>query len=450
MPDQSLEDRAGALIASPAGCVLLLIAEERDLSPADLATPEIGLFAIGAAIGQIIPWHAGGHARIVKEALRHGPRLRQRALDLVSHPDIGWWWAPLDRQNQLWLRFSEDTWWTDRHAAIRPSGPPDDFSRYVHAPRPQLATGNAVDGLSAELAVLLSGASDRAMDFPIERRRVTIRPDIRVLEIDSAQDWHDLVRRYPADVTRSPQTDPAMRDVPWGQSDGIMVPDWSQVVDDWDGVHVTSWALLTATQMRVTSDIGWTEPWSWEGDHAIWLIWPFDVVTDLPAIEDSAVDVPYITAKALDFSDPHGTIYTIEPPGGWPVERGVTSEPFGEVDGQPVDRYTLTNDTGMSVSILTYGGIVQSMIVPDRQGRLDNVVLGFDNLADYVEKSPYFGAIVGRYANRIAGGRFELDGTTYQVPVNNGLNSLHGGLKGFDRQIWSAEARSFPAASTSS
>jgi len=127
------------------------------------------------------------------------------------------------------------------------------------------------------------------------------------------------------------------------------------------------------------------------------------------------------------------------------TENGVTSEPFGEVDGQPVERYTLTNETGMSVSILTYGGIIQSMIVPDRRGRLDNVVLGFDNLDEYVSKSPYFGAIVGRYANRIAGGRFELDGKPYQLPVNNGPNSLHGGLKGFDRQVWSAEASSFEA-----
>jgi aldose 1-epimerase len=118
---------------------------------------------------------------------------------------------------------------------------------------------------------------------------------------------------------------------------------------------------------------------------------------------------------------------------------GVTSEPFGEVDGEPVERYTLSNDNGMAVSILTYGGIVQSIMVPDRDGNLGDVALGFDNIEDYVDKSPYFGAIVGRYANRIALGRFELEGETYELAINNDPNTLHGGEKGFDKVIWAAE-----------
>ena len=117
----------------------------------------------------------------------------------------------------------------------------------------------------------------------------------------------------------------------------------------------------------------------------------------------------------------------------------VSSEPFGEIDGQTVERITLTNAVGMSVAILTYGGIIQQLCVPDRDGTIANVALGFDNLDDYATKSPYFGAIVGRYANRIANGRFTLDGVTYDVPVNNGPNSLHGGIKGFDKQVWRAE-----------
>jgi aldose 1-epimerase len=117
---------------------------------------------------------------------------------------------------------------------------------------------------------------------------------------------------------------------------------------------------------------------------------------------------------------------------------GLDSEPFGEVEGKPVERYTLTNANGMEVAILTYGGIIQSIRVPDRDGTMANVVLGFDNLDDYVAKSPYFGAIVGRYANRIAKGQFMLDGQTYQLALNNGPNSLHGGEKGFDKQIWTA------------
>jgi aldose 1-epimerase len=111
---------------------------------------------------------------------------------------------------------------------------------------------------------------------------------------------------------------------------------------------------------------------------------------------------------------------------------------FGTLaDGTPVDRYTLTNGD-LRVRIITYGGILQTIEVPDRHGRLANVTLGFDNLPDYVERSPYFGCITGRYANRIAGGQFTLDGETYQLPINNDPNSLHGGDVGFDKHVWDA------------
>ena len=116
----------------------------------------------------------------------------------------------------------------------------------------------------------------------------------------------------------------------------------------------------------------------------------------------------------------------------------IRSEPWGTTAGKAVQRYTLTNSAGMRVRILTYGGIIQSVDVPDRRGRNANVVLGFDNLDDYVAKSPYFGAIIGRYANRIANGSFTLDGKTYQLPKNDGPNTLHGGTQGFDKRVWSA------------
>jgi aldose 1-epimerase len=100
----------------------------------------------------------------------------------------------------------------------------------------------------------------------------------------------------------------------------------------------------------------------------------------------------------------------------------------------------LANENGMSVAILSYGGIVQRIDVPDRDGRVDNVVLGFSTVEEYVRDSPYFGAITGRYANRIAHGRFTLDGVEHQLAVNSGTNALHGGLKGFDKHVWAAEA----------
>ncbi len=119
-----------------------------------------------------------------------------------------------------------------------------------------------------------------------------------------------------------------------------------------------------------------------------------------------------------------------------PGLRALETADFGAVDGRPVKLFILTNDTGAQVSITEYGGIVVSLNVPDRNGSLGDVVLGYDNLESYVADTPYFGAITGRYANRIAEGRFEIDGTAYQLPVNNPPNSLHGGNKGFDKVVW--------------
>jgi len=119
----------------------------------------------------------------------------------------------------------------------------------------------------------------------------------------------------------------------------------------------------------------------------------------------------------------------------------ISSEPFGATaDGVAVERYTLTNSAGERVRILTYGGIVQTLEVPDRDGRLGNVVLGFPTLEGYLStgNSPYFGALIGRYANRIRAGRFSLDGTAYQAPISNPPNSLHGGVDGFDKRVWRA------------
>lgn len=110
--------------------------------------------------------------------------------------------------------------------------------------------------------------------------------------------------------------------------------------------------------------------------------------------------------------------------------------------GEAVDLYTLTNSAGMSAAITNYGGIIVSLFTPDRDGRLADVTLGFDTLAEYFDKSPYFGAVIGRFGNRIAGGKFSLNGVTYTLAQNDGSNHLHGGLTGFDKVVWQAQAQS--------
>lgn len=113
-----------------------------------------------------------------------------------------------------------------------------------------------------------------------------------------------------------------------------------------------------------------------------------------------------------------------------------TSVPFGTADGKPVTLYTLKNAQGSEAKIMNYGGIVQSLKVADRTGKRDDVVLGYDNVDGYIKVTPYFGCLVGRYGNRIGGAKFTLDGQTYTLATNNGPNSLHGGIKGFDKVVW--------------
>lgn len=119
---------------------------------------------------------------------------------------------------------------------------------------------------------------------------------------------------------------------------------------------------------------------------------------------------------------------------------GVQEQPFGTQDGRQVNLYTLTNSHGVEIKAMNYGGIIISIKVPDRKGQIADIVLGHDKLEGYIPNPPYFGAIVGRYANRIANGEFTLDGKTYHLPKNDGPNTLHGGTdKTFNKVVWDAE-----------
>jgi len=125
------------------------------------------------------------------------------------------------------------------------------------------------------------------------------------------------------------------------------------------------------------------------------------------------------------------------------AEKEVTihKEPFGKLeDGRQVSLFTLTNANNMEVKIMTYGGTVTSIRTPDKEGNMDNVVLGFDSLDKYLAGVPYFGALIGRYGNRIEDGIFSVDGKEYELATNDGDNHLHGGEKGFDKRLWDAKA----------
>jgi len=125
-----------------------------------------------------------------------------------------------------------------------------------------------------------------------------------------------------------------------------------------------------------------------------------------------------------------------------PVEKGTTNKAgivkadWGESDSKKVALYTLTNKNGVQVKISNYGGTVTSWTTPDKNGKMDNILLGFDSLSGYLKRPPYFGALIGRYGNRIAKGKFKIDTATYILATNDGKNHLHGGVKGFDKVVW--------------
>jgi aldose 1-epimerase len=146
--------------------------------------------------------------------------------------------------------------------------------------------------------------------------------------------------------------------------------------------------------------------------------------------------VAVATESPVASSDP---VSSVDRPDSARPGPTISSEPWGTTaNGTAVTRYTMANSRGMRVSILTYGGIIQSLEVPDRRGRGANVVLGYDNLDDYLARGAFFGAIIGRFANRIANGSFTLDGTVYRLPRNSADNTLHGGPQGFDKRVWTA------------
>ena len=122
------------------------------------------------------------------------------------------------------------------------------------------------------------------------------------------------------------------------------------------------------------------------------------------------------------------------------MSSNITTREFGRMpDGRIVTEYTLDNGLGLRLGAINHGGIVTALHVPDRHGHSGNIVLGLPSLADYLGPHPHLGTIVGRYANRIAGGRFTLDGAQHQLPLNNGANSLHGGHRGFGTRFWQIE-----------
>jgi aldose 1-epimerase len=125
----------------------------------------------------------------------------------------------------------------------------------------------------------------------------------------------------------------------------------------------------------------------------------------------------------------------------WETDLNIIKHHYGQIHGQPVIAHTITNDNGMEMTAMNYGCIITELLVLDRNGLIENIILGFDTLEEYEKHSPYFGAIIGRHAGRIKEGNFELGGVYYQLERNNGQHHLHGGVRGLDRWVWDVEVK---------
>ncbi|MCC7024200.1 MAG: hypothetical protein IT338_15350 [Thermomicrobiales bacterium] len=276
----TLDERASELCAAPAGCAFLLVVEESGLSPAAAAEPTAAAQIAAVAVAEISVWH-GAHERVVAMALEHGPRLLDLARAVLTAPAALHWFGPLDRHAQQWATASAMA-----GAVPMPRAPariPTRWERYAHKPDWGLWTSTILgsSGATSFLEGVAFGAGDLGLfrdDFApaIARFRLDVAPAARVFEIDGPLDWHRLCLRYPA-----------------AYDEGQIVPDWSAVAAEWDGVHLSLGGLLTSEQVRREAEGGWTMHWGWDAEQTVWLRDVFDAIERLPdlrALPDAPPD----------------------------------------------------------------------------------------------------------------------------------------------------------------
>lgn len=261
-PPLDFEGRVEALIRAPAGCVFLLTTEANGLSPAEAAEPVNAIRLASAAVDEVTIWR-GDHEAIVRDALNQGERLRELARAVLAEPAAGWWFAPLDREAQLWVSPLERAD-TPPHPVV-PDRVPLGWEHYAQKPIWGLFTSTEVDGSCSQLVA----GGDLGSDLrpPLACYRMTVNGSARVFEVDGPDAWHELCARYPNPGHAEP-----------------LVPDFAAMAEDWDGVHLTLGGLLTAEQVRITGPSGWSGLWGWEAEQTVWLRSVFDEAVRLPDI----------------------------------------------------------------------------------------------------------------------------------------------------------------------
>ncbi len=274
-------------MSSPIGCEFLSLIEEEGFTPETVAVPQNSLWLAVLVVHAMEVWFAE-HDDDVAKSLANGERLGDLAHTILAHPGTAWWFEPVDLNHQVWISHKGHA--PDTAGWVRPGSPPSDGDRYAQQPRSRLRQNTStLHGLDASLLVAYSdGVGDFIGQFPLQCWGLQISPEVRVYEIHSPKDWHELCVRYPAQG----QYDS-------GETGEWLVPDWGAASADWDGVHLSLGGLLTTEQVRYGTVPEQTCLDSWNAEETFWLRSIEAKTWRLPDYEDTRVpkDIPRLAGK---------------------------------------------------------------------------------------------------------------------------------------------------------
>ena len=281
------DDRLDAMMVSPVGRAFTTIGARSGMSPENLTMPETSVWLCAMASEEIEVWR-GDRDEILAYLDRESPKHREFLREVMSQDDTSWWFEPLNIEMQIWV--SEDGSPPDEESLIVPSEPPDRWERYAQKTTGGLYTSTLIGNTSPMSAAICDGVGDFRPAFgkpPYAVWKMEISKSARILEIHSPHDWHRLCVDYPASYDDSGGAPDFSGDP------GRLEADWSRVAADWDAVHLSFGGYLTADQVRIESEAGWTYHWAWDCECTLWLRWMF---TGFERVEDH-----YDTGGELDF-----------------------------------------------------------------------------------------------------------------------------------------------------
>ena len=317
-PAWDIDEKVEELLASPAGCAFLLVLQESGVSAADAVRPDISLQAAYLALDELSIW-SPDFQETVKYSLLNGRKLGNLGRAILERPEVGWWFAPMDRKAQTWAEsqygLRADMNVPTLHKFNPPSATPLTYwEQRTNKSESGLYTWTSFESNSSFLTAMdISDVRGRdeltmAFEFPVKQWRLRVSDAARVYEINGAADWHRLCVEYPARSARDSSDPEESHNEGWAlyplatlprDADGQdfatdmerwLTPNWSAVAADWDGVHLTLGGLLTAEKVRVASAAGWSMLRFWDMEQTMWLRWAFDDTERLP--ERDAMPLP--------------------------------------------------------------------------------------------------------------------------------------------------------------